>query len=115
MSDFLCHLLQYKTQRNRNNDAIIVKTQSVLCLIITIIPCKDFIAMVQFGIGFKAEARGRSGQEDPGQEDSQLSPFSSRASSMSDTRSLRESPVERGEEEGGGGGAVSQHNSGKAE
>ena len=109
MSDFLCHLLQYKTQRNRNNDAIIVKTQSVLCLIITIIPCKDFIAMVQFGIGFKAEARGRSGQED-----SQLSPFSSRASSMSDTRSLRESPVERGEEEGGGG-AVSQHNSGKAD
>ena len=65
----------------------------MLCLIITIIPPKDFIAMVQFGIvGFK-EARARSegggltgGEEEP---DSQLSPFSSRASSMSDTRSLR--------------------------
>ena len=58
--------------------------------------------MVQFGIvGFK-EARARS-EEEP---DSQLSPFSSRASSMSDTRSLR------GEGEEGAGG--SQQNSGES-
>ena len=55
----------------------------MLCLIITIIPCKDFIAMVQFETGFKAEARGRSAQEE---DITLLSPFSSRASSLSDSR-----------------------------
>ena len=61
----------------------------MLCLIITIIPCKDFIAMVQFETGFKAEARGRSAQSAQSAEEEDplmLSPFSSRASSMSDSR-----------------------------
>ena len=58
----------------------------MLCLIITIIPCKDFIAMVQFETGFKAEARGRSAQSAEEEDPLMLSPFSSRASSMSDSR-----------------------------
>lgn len=66
----------------------------MLCLIITIIPCKDFIAMVQFETGFKAEARGRSAEEE---DTSMLSPFSSRASSMSDSREEAASSGERGE------------------
>ena len=64
----------------------------MLCLIITIIPCKDFIAMVQFETGFKAEARGRSAEEE---DPSMLSPFSSRASSLSDSREEGASSGER--------------------